>query len=472
MLIEKAEAGRSAAGAQADDVQACLRVLGQMRDTPGLADEWPELGRAVARAYKDVRKERRRQSERANRRDDRAKVERTRRCAKEPRPAEMLVADQGRPEISAGEAAELNKPRSCYVCKNDFLRLHSFYHLLCPDCAAENFARRSARSDLRGRRALVTGGRIKIGYETCLKLLRDGAEVIVTTRFPRDAACRYAREKDFADWGGRLTIYGLELRDLPGVYAFTRHVRQRFESLDILINNAAQTIRRESEFFAGLYEAEATPVERLPVAARKLLGDAPAERDGENAMEFSLVSRESCEWPDDVAYDASGRPRDARERNSWLLEMGEVPAAELAEVMLINAMSPFVLCGQLEPMLSRSRFVDRYIVNVSAMEGRFARGTKTPRHPHTNMAKAALNMLTRTAGGRLAEKGIFMNSVDTGWVTEENPHPKRARLRARGFVPPLDEIDGAARVYDPILRGIGGEKLAGLFLKDYRAVSW
>ena len=107
------------------------------------------------------------------------------------------------------------------------------------------------------------------------------------------------------------------------------------------------------------------------------------------------------------------------------------------------------------------------------MEGQFSRGYKGPGHPHTNMAKAALNMLTRTSAQELLESdGILMTSVDTGWITDERPHPMRMRLAEDGFHAPLDLVDGAARVYDPIVRGEAGEDIHGCFLKDYEPSPW
>ena len=106
------------------------------------------------------------------------------------------------------------------------------------------------------------------------------------------------------------------------------------------------------------------------------------------------------------------------------------------------------------------------------MEGQFSRGYKGPGHPHTNMAKAALNMLTRTSSGEFLGDGILMTAVDTGWITDERPHPTKMRLAAEGFKAPLDLVDGAARVYDPIVRGEAGEDLYGCFLKDYERSPW
>ena len=115
----------------------------------------------------------------------------------------------------------------------------------------------------------------------------------------------------------------------------------------------------------------------------------------------------------------------------------------------------------------------KYVVNVSAMEGQFSRGYKGPGHPHTNMAKAAVNMLTRTSAQEMLETdGILMTSVDTGWITDERPHPQKMRLAEDGFHAPLDLVDGAARVYDPIVRGEAGEDVHGVFLKDYKVSAW
>ncbi len=165
---------------------------------------------------------------------------------------------------------------------------------------------------------------------------------------------------------------------------------------------------------------------------------------------------------------------DGHAANSWTLLADEVDPIELVEVQFVGAMAPFLLCSRLRPLLARSPAERRFIVNVSAMEGQFARAAKTVFHPHTNMAKAALNMLTRTAAADYARDAIYMNSVDTGWITDENPLPKRTRIEERdGFVPPLDVIDGAARVYHPIVFGISAETpLFGLFLKDYKPHAW
>jgi NAD(P)-dependent dehydrogenase (short-subunit alcohol dehydrogenase family) len=108
------------------------------------------------------------------------------------------------------------------------------------------------------------------------------------------------------------------------------------------------------------------------------------------------------------------------------------------------------------------------------MEGQFYRNFKTTRHPHTNMAKAALNMMTRTSAADYESDGIHMNSVDTGWVTDEDPaHIAARKVVEERFHPPLDIVDGAARIVDPITDGVNtGAHVWGQFLKDYRPTDW
>jgi len=165
---------------------------------------------------------------------------------------------------------------------------------------------------------------------------------------------------------------------------------------------------------------------------------------------------------------------DLRTTNSWRLVLGEISTVELLEVHLVNAIAPFVLLSWLRPLLVRDRTDEKHVINVSAMEAQFARRKKTERHPHTNMAKAALNMLTRTSAVDLAAFSVFMNSVETGWVTDEDPlvHVER-KQHEHDFHPPLDAIDGAARVLDPLFSGLAtGRHPYGLFFKDYRPVEW
>lgn len=412
------------------------------------------------------------------------------------------------PSGSEPKSEKIVAPRNCYVCKEEFTHLHFFYDTLCKKCGDLNYRKRFQTASLQGKVALITGARVKIGYQATLMMLRAGARVIATTRFPVDSATRYSREEGFAEWGDRLQIHGLDLRHIPSVEIFTRFVEQRYGRLDLLINNAAQTVRRPPGFYAHLVENEINGIRTLSGEVRKLLEDHEGCKDQLKSFCPTLPQQESVlpvAWQDQgpgiglresaqlsqIPYshdqslaskevfpkgklDADLQQVDLRKTNSWRLRLGEIPTDEMLEVQLVNAVAPFVLCNRLAPLMRRDYTGQKHIVNVTAMEGKFFRFKKDDRHPHTNMAKAALNMMTHTSAEDLARDGIYMNAVDTGWVTDEDPlELSKYKQEVHDFQPPLDIVDGAARICDPFFDGIlTGKHWSGKFLKDYFPIDW
>lgn len=470
---------------------------------------------------------------------------------------------------------KLPKCRSCYVCKIRYRDLHHFYDQMCPSCATLNWIKRHQSADMTGRVAIITGSRVKIGLQTCLKLLRAGATVVATTRFPNAAADVYRREADFDRWKDRLQIYGLDLRDVTGLEAFTRFLKMTYSSgIDVVINNACQTIRRPRGFYVPLVEKELNlwkesdethkamlqgcmqfetlrrklhhqqqnqgcgvgeSIEQQNIEAtsedaplllmgmdnapgaqgvtdsndKNDIGDSKATKQDASSqlavneetnsisnfetsgLSHSAAMSQTVILPEDVGVsddilppgmsDINGHQLDLRTQNSWLLKMEEVSTPEMMECMFINAIAPFVLNSRLKPLMTTPQDdairPDRFVINVSAMEGKFYR-YKMANHPHTNMAKAALNMMTRTSAEDFAKSHrIFMNSVDTGWINDENPLEKASKIATTNlFQTPIDEVDAASRILDPIFSGINGgrecEKDYGKFLKDYKETEW
>lgn len=508
-----------------EEIAGCISVLEKMIENPELFTGLPEDQRIALMAaagkvsrpdLNDIRR-RNREVKRSRKREITAHEKAARaatgiRSAREaavftaPAMIENLNADLT--QTPATENLELKSPRNCYVCKAEFTRLHHFYDTMCPNCAEFNYQKRFQTAPLHGKVALITGSRVKIGYQASLMMLRAGARVIATTRFPVDSALRYSREEDFNEWKDRLQIYGLDLRHTPSVEIFTSYIEQTYDRLDLLINNAAQTVRRPPGFYAHLMENETKDIHALPESVKDLLGQHHECVDRLNSFVVPNVGTESAlpvSWNgkapgiglrasaelSQVPYaydhtlavdevfpkgelDADLQQVDLRETNSWRLKLGEIQTAEMLEIQLVNAVAPFVLCNRLAPMMKRDYTGQKHIVNVTAMEGKFFRFKSTGRHPHTNMAKAALNMMTHTAAAELAKFGIYMNAVDTGWVTDEDPAKLSAiKQELHDFQPPLDIVDGAARVCDPFFDGIlTGKHWCGKFLKDYMPIDW
>jgi NAD(P)-dependent dehydrogenase (short-subunit alcohol dehydrogenase family) len=474
------------------ELAVTLKVLDGMAGLDETHPDFIAVRQATAAMFKAVKKVRRREIRDAIAQADRDVVAATATGAAD------RIDDETRgipiaTTTTAPTAGTLIKARACYICKQPYTVVDAFYHQLCPTCAAMSHAKRDARTDLTGKRALLTGGRAKIGMYIALRLLRDGAHTTITTRFPRDAVRRFSSLPDAADWIDRLKIVGIDLRDPAQVIALAEDVASA-GSLDILINNATQTVRRSPGAYQPLVDAELAPLPsgRLPelvtfghtndqhpqalersVTAHPILAAAASRADELTEQAMAAGSSSLERLAAGTAIDAGGLIPDIHHTNSWTQRVEEVDPLEMLEVQLANTTAPFLLVSKLRPSMAASSARRTYIVNVSAMEGVFGRGYKGPGHPHTNMAKAAMNMLTRTSAREMFETDrILMTSVDTGWITDERPHPTKVRLAEEGFHAPLDLVDGAARVYDPIVRGEAGEDLFGVFLKDYAPAAW
>ena len=510
-----------------EELEAALRVLTAVADDRGVLasvdratrERLQRLAGEVARPDLQQRKALQKALTREQRRSKRAHDDELRRGAgiqqlrslpvfQAPPPPQLEEESDGATRDD-GVASRFTDERKCYVCKRPYRERHHFYDQLCPACGDVNFARRTATADLRGRVALVTGARVKIGYQAALLLLRAGCTVISCTRFPRDAAHRYASEPDFSAWQERLQVYGVDLRHTPGVELLAAHLERALPRLDFQIHNACQTVRRPPGFYRHLLDRELAAFSDVPRAERPLLSGyqelcVAADAASGNAAGVAApallsqaaggadllpraalpASGAALELFPHGVLDADLQQVDLRTHNSWRLALGEVPTLELLEVLLVNATAPFVMAQRLRPLMAGSTPAPpgtatshdhaRHIVMVSAMEGQFYRRHKTDKHPHTNMAKAALNMLVRTSAVELARDGIHLNAVDTGWVTDEDPaHLAARKAEEHRFSPPLDIVDGAARIVDPIFHGFAtGTHAHGLFWKDYAPAPW
>ncbi len=493
-------------GIDPGDLATTIRVLEQLHHLPGDHPDHVRVKRAASHMYKSIKAERKLRKRAEELAHDRAITELTATGS----PVRIDDETSGIPLVSTAPGAfagELINPRGCYICKQDFTLVDAFYHWLCPSCAALSHTKRDQRTDLTGRRALLTGGRAKIGMYIALRLLRDGAHTTITTRFPKDAVRRFSSLPDSRDWIHRLKVVGIDLRDPTQVVSLADDVAGA-GPLDILINNACQTVRRTPGAYAPLVEAEHAPLpedrvlpemvtfdrisEAHPAAIAGALSDtAVAHHEGEsqaaalaahNAASMTALALSAGHASLDAhlagtAVDAGGLLPDVQTNNSWTQTVGEVDPLELLEVQLCNSIAPFLLVSRLRPALAAAAQAATsqraYVVNVSAMEGQFSRRYKGAGHPHTNMAKAALNMLTRTSAGEMYETDrILMTAVDTGWITDERPHQDKLRIAAEGWHAPLDLVDGAARVYDPVVLGEAGEDLYGCFVKDYQPSPW
>jgi len=506
-------------GLSQEEIDQCISILEKLVDNKTHVFELPEdkrvallmaagkLSRPNREDFKKQKKDAKKALKRKmQERDKHARKETGIRSARETvvfEAPKLLTFDKER------EEKELESPRNCYVCKAVYTKLHHFYDTMCPDCADFNYAKRFQSADLSGQVVIITGSRLKIGYHITLMCLRAGATVVATTRFPVDSAIRFSKEEDYHKWSDRLKIHGLDLRHIPSVEIFCNFIEQEYDRLDVLINNAAQTVRRPAGFYKHLMSNEEAPLSSLPENVRVLLSDHNSCLEELKSLTADLSTSQNKNMPvswhgpepgiglresaklSQIPYsfdnslqaaevfpegelDADLQQVDLRKTNSWRLKLGQIETPEMVEVQLVNAVAPFVLCNRLSTLMKKENTGKKHIINVSAMEGKFHRFHKEDRHPHTNMAKAALNMMTHTSSSDFAKYGIYMNAVDTGWVTDEDPAElSKKKEEVHDFQPPLDIVDGAARVMDPLFDGINtGKHWCGKFLKDYRPIDW
>ena len=400
---------------------------------------------------------------------------------------------------------------TCYICKEKFSKenIHKFYGNLCTKCGDHNYSYRTLKLDLSGRIAIVTGGRVKIGYFISIKLLSYGCKVIITTRFPKDSLFKFQQEPEYEKWKDNLIIYPIDFRIFESTIKFINYMKENFTHIDILINNAAQTLRRSSAYYKYLLPVEIKEIDEKN--SKKIIKNDyisiqnlnQKKIDNKEELLNSILSLENKKslynkeilplsvfasqikimeekyQPSVTMMGSDGQPYDfTGGKNSWNFEFDEIPFQEFTEVQIINAWTPYYLCSKLKPLIEKSPFPDKYIVNVTAAEGIFNHYKRTT-HVHTNMAKAALNMFTRTCGKYLKNIGIYMTCVDTGWVSymdeinkliDEN---EKENFGNEFTNVPLDELDGAMRVLQPIIEGIKNKNyLYGILLKDYAVSVW
>ncbi len=348
-------------GIDPERLAVCLGVLEELDKLEVDHPDAIAVRRATAGLYRTVKQRRRQERRAAKTAHDKAVTEATATGSAQRIDDETEGILPSSVTESGQIAGILQRPRSCYICKARYVEVDYFYHQLCPRCAAENRARRDARADLTGKRALLTGGRAKIGMYIALRLLRDGAHTTITTRFPSDAIRRFKAMPDSADWIHRLKIVGIDLRDPAQVVALADSVAAD-GPLDILINNAAQTVRRSPQAYSELVAAESAPLPagelpgrrghrhlRLRRGDRAPGGRRRRARRPRRSTDLALVPGSASleRIAAGTAIDAGGLVPDLHDTNSWIQTVEQVTPVELLEVQLCNSTAPFILISRL-----------------------------------------------------------------------------------------------------------------------------
>lgn len=441
--------------------EACLKVLNALKDNPFQNPDNQTFKTLITSIHKQAKKLNKKGPDLQEKAEDLASLGNTSIVAN----AQNKTTLFSHIDVNNITSTTLNTPRGCYCCGEPFTSVHFFYHKLCPACADHNYRQRGKNYNLQGYNVVITGGRVKIGYAAVLKFLRAGARVIVTTRFPALALEQLGQEPDHAQWKDNLTVYGLDLRNLKAVQHFIDFCQQHFDQLDILVNNAAQTIKYPFDYYKPLVVKENKLLPNFK-AGNLIQNETPLSYQHD-----SLLLNMAEEHPANI--NRFGQPVDHRDKNSWNSTLTEIDLGELLEVNLINHISPYQLISGLKPLMLKSDKQDRFVVNVTSSEGQFSYANKNMFHPHTNMTKAALNMLTRTSAEEFIKDSIFMTSVDVGWISTGAVETKREKQFDELKIPPLDPVDGAARILHPIDEVLSGDRsLYGVLLKNYKVVDW
>jgi NAD(P)-dependent dehydrogenase (short-subunit alcohol dehydrogenase family) len=445
----------------AEEWETCLKVLNALKEDPFMNPDNKIFSGLITKIHKNAKKQSRYENYSEMKFHDLAVN------------SNSVLMQKALAGISAyydneKEEVQLTKfqiPKNCYCCNQSYQYAHSFYSRLCPVCATENYEKRFETADLTGRNVILTGGRVKVGFATALKMLRNGANLVLTTRFPALALELMQQQADYDNWKDRLWIYGLDLRNLKAIQDFIDFYKFNFDTLDILINNAAQTIKYPDEYYLPIIKREKEKL--IEFKDIQTLIPNQTEISSETAK-LEYAHNEETQ----IALTRFGQPVDNREKTSWNSTLEEVSMYELVEVNLINHIAPYFLIKELKPMMKNSVFKEKFIINVTSSEGIFSYENKTVFHPHTNMTKAALNMMTLTSAKEFENDQIYMSAVDVGWISTGAKESLRKKQFEMGYIPPLDSVDGAARILHPVIEGIKGNYLSGVLLKNYKVNPW
>lgn len=372
--------------------------------------------------------------------------------------------------VIKGEFKIKKKTKQCYDCKKGYNMtfILSGYPDLCFACGIKNYKKKNTPVNLSNMTAYVSGARHKIGFETVLMLLRYGAKVIASTRFPNAAWYNYKGEPDFENWKDRLEIIRCDFTQINEVSFLIDHLKK--SKINILINNACQTVKS-----TDLYLQKALQLETI------LGGDSKyANKMIENVNMTTQITTidnqqfiiKSPQWTDlaivseqisnaDIKLNQFKDIEDLtmKDNSTWYKTMDEVGMAEILQVNAINQVVPTMLVNQLKPVMEYPKF----IINVTAVEGQFQSNKINGHHPHTNMCKAGINMMVRTMGTE-KEKDFYIYAVDPGYVSGVDPFKDKY---------PLKPIDGASRILDPVIRWIKNDPIeSGVKLKDFKISPW